>query len=395
VREAAQYIPGVGAAEGAWILRKGVSGLKPEEADAVMRAFKKQGLGLGLVSLGFFNPQAFGGYYTKGERDEKDLKPGELKIFGVTVPHLLSHSPAIEAIQFGATVRRVLDSQKSAGKESDAVEATYQAGKGLAEETPFVDSYLNAGRTFESTKSVSRAAGEFAKGAIIPPDVQRAARYFDRDAQGQEIKRYPQGGRLQRFAQSIETGIPGLRRNVPATKPELNRRTSPSIAVPVPKPPDPAKELKREMKMSSRLNLSGERESANVEDARPDITAEVSKAGASPVTEAEARGIARTVDSLEDHQGEKFLAHLDETRAMGVVGETASRVAEWVASGLGNPKAETVVRAQRILSRERRLRPAQYKRDALSGRYGEVIRDEVEGGYQYPQNRLPSPGVRP
>jgi hypothetical protein len=38
-----------------------------------------------------------------------------MKIFGVKIPHLLAHSPALEAIQFGATVRRVLDSQKSAG----------------------------------------------------------------------------------------------------------------------------------------------------------------------------------------------------------------------------------------------------------------------------------------
>jgi hypothetical protein len=33
-------------------------------------------------------------------------------------------------------------------------------------------------------------------------------------------QRYPQGGRLQRFYQSIETGVPGLRRNVPDVKKE-------------------------------------------------------------------------------------------------------------------------------------------------------------------------------
>jgi hypothetical protein len=222
VREAAQYIPGVGTAEGLGkiIAAKGIRNLKAEDADAVMRAFKKQGVGLGLVAIGFFNPQAFGGYYTKGDRDEKDLKAGEMKIFGVKIPHLLAHSPALEAIQFGATVRRVLDSQKSADKEQDAVEATYQAGKGLAEQAPFIDSYLNAGRTFDNTKSVSRAAGEFTKGAVIPPDVQRAAKYLDTDSEGKPVPRYPQGGRLQRFYQSIETGVPGLRRNVPDVKKE-------------------------------------------------------------------------------------------------------------------------------------------------------------------------------
>jgi hypothetical protein len=52
VREAAQYIPGVGTAEGLGkiIAAKGIKNLKAEDADAVMRAFKKQGVGLGLDS---------------------------------------------------------------------------------------------------------------------------------------------------------------------------------------------------------------------------------------------------------------------------------------------------------------------------------------------------------
>lgn len=218
VIEASSYLPGVGATKGLarLIKARGIDNLSPDEADAVARAFKKQGVGLGLVALGYFNPQAAGGYYTKGERDEKDVKAGEFRVFGVTVPHLLAHSPALEAIQFGATVRRLTDEGK------DAPAATFEAAKGLAEEVPFVDTYLNAGRTFANDKSVRKAAGEFVKGMVVAPDIQRVAKtgipltngaLGDVDAQGQPAKRYSQG-----FTDSILTGIPGLRRTVSDTK---------------------------------------------------------------------------------------------------------------------------------------------------------------------------------
>lgn len=214
VFEASSHLPGVGAAKGLGriILSKGVERMTPEEADYTLRAFKKQLLGLGLLALGFFGYAGVkaGGYYVKGEkRKEGDLQPGEMELFGVRIPRLLSHSPALEAVQWGATVRNVMERMK--GKNGAVAEGLYQATKGLAEEAPFVDAPLRAGETFRDTRSVGKAAGEFAKDALIPPDVQRVAKMRDEDSAGETVRRKPVG-----FVETFEGGVPGLRQNVPA-----------------------------------------------------------------------------------------------------------------------------------------------------------------------------------
>jgi N12 class adenine-specific DNA methylase/2'-5' RNA ligase len=214
VFESSSYLPGVGAAKGLGriLLSKGVENMTEDEADYTLRAFKKQLVGLGLLALGFFGYAAVqaGGYYVRGEkRKAGDLQPGELKVFGVTIPHLLAHAPALEVIQWGATLRNVMTG-RCGTKKGSLTEGLYQATKGLAEETPFVDAPLRAGETFRDTRSVGKAAGEFAKDVTVPPDVQRLARMRDEDSEGEPIKRKADGG-----VEQFESGVPGLRQSVP------------------------------------------------------------------------------------------------------------------------------------------------------------------------------------
>lgn len=200
VAETSSYA--IGAAKAAVAIRKGISNLTSEQADYVMRALKKQGIGAAVLALGYFNPQALGGYYT-GKRKEDDLKAGDMVLFGMHVPHWMSHAPLIEMLHIGATMRRVRDEGGSLG------EATYQAGKGVATQVPFLDQPAKMAKDLGNAESASGYAGGLFRDMTLPPDVQRIARSNDVDENGEKIKRKPIG-----FIENYEMGIPKLRQKI-------------------------------------------------------------------------------------------------------------------------------------------------------------------------------------
>lgn len=207
-----QYTPILGATKALYIMAKGLKSMKPEEADYVMRIMKKQSLGAGLVAMGYFNPQAFGGFYT-GKRKDGDLGTNDVKILGIRVPHFFTHTPLLTMLQLGATIRRVADGD-SKNKTGDASLAT---AKDFAESTPFYDTPKQAIRAMENANNMSQFVGGFARGLIVPTAVSQAAEYFDKDKEGNPIKRSPHS-----VTQGIEEGIPGLRQDVPIKEPEAN-----------------------------------------------------------------------------------------------------------------------------------------------------------------------------
>jgi hypothetical protein len=212
-----------------------LSALRPEEADYVLRAWKKGlGIGLGMTVLGFLRPQNFGGYYQPGEkRDEKDAQAGEIVIGGYHIPRWATHVPLLEAAQFGATIRRVMDAaaqkeMRSPKDRSPVAEGVLAAGKGLTEEIPF---FGLPKQIFQATeggeKGLEKFGGEQVK-SLIPGFVQDYAAYRDKDAKGQPAKRFPQG-----FTDEIKEGVPGLREQVPSSKlePGFQRGVKPSDSV--------------------------------------------------------------------------------------------------------------------------------------------------------------------
>lgn len=212
-----------------------LSALKPEEADYVLRAWKKGlGIGLGMTVLGFLRPQNFGGYYQPGEkRDESDAQVGEIVVVGHHIPRWATHVPLLEAAQFGATIRRVMDAvaqkeMRSPKDRSPVAEGLFAAGRGLAEEIPFFSLPKQISRATEGgEKGLEKFGGEQVK-SLIPGLVQDAAEYRDRDMKGQPVKRYPQG-----FTDAVKEGIPGLREQVPSSKlePGFQHGVKPSDSV--------------------------------------------------------------------------------------------------------------------------------------------------------------------
>jgi len=214
VAEAFTYAAGsvTGSAKVVQALRKGVSDLKPEEADLIMRQLKKGSLGAAVLVLGYLEADNIGGYYQSGTKQKKDAaKYGGLKIFGHDIPRFLVHNPLLEMLQLGATVRKVADSRlHKSDAEPQGIGQGVMAGLlGLVEEVPFVRSMVELAKAFD-TRERGRFIGQNVKEAVVPRILQDAAEKMDQDAAGETVKRKPKS-----VTEYIETGIPGLRQNVP------------------------------------------------------------------------------------------------------------------------------------------------------------------------------------
>jgi hypothetical protein len=205
VAESLRYTP-LGAVEGGLKLaqkrgvegamKRGVANMTPEEADATLRAFKKSSIGMGFIALGFFGYQNVGGYYQRGEkRKEDDVKANEIRLFGVTLPHMLLHNPLIEALNVGASLRRSLtgynDQPLERGK--GVGESIFQTGKSLIKQTPLLEAPGQMYDAMRSSDTAGKKAGEITRSLLVPQLAQRIIKSRDVDAEGKPIPRKPSG----------------------------------------------------------------------------------------------------------------------------------------------------------------------------------------------------------
>jgi hypothetical protein len=217
IAETFQYAIGTvtGSARLGMAFRRGIENMKPEEADLILRDLKKGSIGAAVLLLGYFNPNTIGGYYQPGEKRRKeDVKAGAIRIGGINIPSYLLHNPLLETLQIGATIRRVADSKiRKRDQTSQGIPAGLLAGGlGMAEGVPFVRDTLDLTKLFTPSER-GQFMGEYAKSMLVPQLSQFIANQQDKNSQGDIIKRNP-----QTLTQHIETGIPGLRQNVPAKK---------------------------------------------------------------------------------------------------------------------------------------------------------------------------------
>lgn len=239
VKTTGEYL--AGAVPAARIMMKGIENLSPAEKDAVMRLMKKQSVGLVFLAIGMLNPGNFGGYYT-GKRDEKDVKDGEMRFFGVEIPKWMGHAPLIEVMQFGATVRRLLDADKAKGEIPSVTSAIAQAGVDLTKEMPFVkvpEDVLDAADSKGGKWSKAKQfAANTATSLIVPPDVKKLAKgegplsgvakvlgyKGDVDSEGEVNKR-----RAISFLDQIKVNIPGARETVQLDKEDAQAKARAEI----------------------------------------------------------------------------------------------------------------------------------------------------------------------
>jgi hypothetical protein len=209
VAEAFDYIAGhlVGGFKVRRAFKEGISNLKPEEADTIMRQLKKGSVGSALLLAGYLLPQFIGGYYQRGKKQDDDLKAGDVKAGDSTVSHTLLHNPAIEMLQVGATVRKVAESKaRKADSETQGMGAgIYASAVGLADQIPFIKEMTNIS-TAMSPNDRHKYWGELARSRIEPALLQWIAKQIDKDENSEPVKR-----QTETLTEYLKSGIPGLR----------------------------------------------------------------------------------------------------------------------------------------------------------------------------------------
>ena len=209
----------VGSARLGYHLATGLAHLTPEKADAIMKQLKMGSIGGAFALLGFFNPDMAGGYYQDDERRKSgDVGRGSIRVGGVTIPHLIAHNPVLEAMQFGATVARVMDGTNYAGIHHSTVNhtasvpaAVMAAGSGLAREVPLLetpwrvhDMVTNWGPAGDRVRAY--ALPNF----VVPGAVRDIAAGIDM-IQGVPDRNAKAGGNLG----PLMKALPGLRQTLP------------------------------------------------------------------------------------------------------------------------------------------------------------------------------------
>jgi hypothetical protein len=213
-----------GAEKMAKIIHTGMGELTPEESDMVMRNLKVGSIGGAALLLGFYNPKNVGGFYQENEHRKKgDAEADALKIFGHSVPKFLTEHPIFQAMQVGATFRRVLDAHKH--KDDNVNAATLATVSGLAEGIPLA----NEAKTFtdlfgSDTKKFNKFISNVVKGEVEPSVLQEMAQVTDTKNgavmslnSDNQNKRFPdkKHGLLKYMKQDLMIGIPGARKYVP------------------------------------------------------------------------------------------------------------------------------------------------------------------------------------
>lgn len=201
VGETITYTAGLpaGLARLGFAVSKGLENVSPEEKDIILRTLKKGSIGTAFLLLGYFNPQAVGGYDT-GKRKDSDVDVGGLRLWGWDVPKWLVHNPLMETLQIGATIRRV-----SEEKNKNIGSGIMASMLGLSEEVPFVQTGAQLNKLMGTDQDRQDFLGRMAENTLIPGIVQEAAKWTDSN-----VKRKPEN-----IEQNIEMGIPGLIKNVP------------------------------------------------------------------------------------------------------------------------------------------------------------------------------------
>lgn len=194
---------------------KGIESLTEQEKDIILRNLKKGTLGAAALALGYFNPQNFGGYYQPGKkRDQDDADALGLKIFGQKVPSWLVEAPIYQAMQLGATVRRVKEEMVH-GEENGLGEGLWAAASGLIQDIPFASQPVRIGKLFSNPKERDYYMGELAKSTVDPALISYLAKVTDPADEGNPIRKAlaPENHREtpKTIAEHIKSGLPWLR----------------------------------------------------------------------------------------------------------------------------------------------------------------------------------------
>lgn len=211
-------------AEGlARIIHKGMGKLTPEESDIVLRNLKRGSVGGAALALGFINPKAVGGFYQPGEnRKKNEVNADSFMIDGHKVPMWLTEHPIFQAMQIGATFKRLLEAHKHKDDKYEA--AALGTLSGISQNIPLAEGAKQITEALGGTKKLNTYIASVIKGETIPAFLQQLAIVTDtkdgslfsfEDKNQNERAPNKKHGLGKMIKQTLETGVPGLREDVP------------------------------------------------------------------------------------------------------------------------------------------------------------------------------------
>ena len=238
---------------GETLFRKAVSIMTADEKDYFMRAMKKQTVGLlvGMV-LGWVFYKSFGGFYEKGHRHKPgELKPEEINIDDITLSGTWFHQGLFLQMQAIAMTRHLMEMKADAedkkfekaankGKEYEKEDVNLLTGAlpasaALAEQMPFVSAPLRAYTALQSYQGSRDYAANLLSSILIPQGFKELAKHGD-TYDGVIVPRKTNG-----IADTVQSGIPGLRENLQIDMKKVHRMPLDDLAVIMESAPDGVK----------------------------------------------------------------------------------------------------------------------------------------------------------
>ena len=205
-------------------IRKGLDTLTPNQADLIIRELKKGSIGMAALLLGYMGYQSVGGVYEQGKKPKPgDIKPNAARLFGQDIPENILHAPVINAIQLGATIHQTAE-EKLRKKDPEAQGFTaglLAASWGLADEVPFVQGPHRLFGGLADPRTRQKTLGMEIGSVTIPQAIAWLAQVLDERRETaptnlyQRITGPPAKLRPANVLQSLESRVPGLRKNVP------------------------------------------------------------------------------------------------------------------------------------------------------------------------------------
>jgi hypothetical protein len=192
----------------------------PEQADLILRSFKKGSVGVSMWLLGYYGYQHIGGYYYRDGK-KQEVPPGKINVFGKDVPEFAQHTALVTPMLLGATYHHAQD------EGVDTAHTAMRMGYGMLENLPMMRETSTVARLSEAAigKSGTTGAAEVANfiASLTDPMVLRdVAAATDRSADpnswigSSTTHRKPDAKEfVPRVLEQLELGVPGLRQRVP------------------------------------------------------------------------------------------------------------------------------------------------------------------------------------
>jgi hypothetical protein len=217
---------GIASKEGK--LANGAETLTNQEAEQIMRAFKYGTLGIAIGAYAWTHANQFGGIVNNvgpNAPSNEKLKKGEMELGGVKIAKPLGHGPVATFMNMIADARRMYDksvrnnpNSKWSSLSESAFFSMFVSGLGS------MPTAQAATRFFSPFTTAGQKMGQTVRDMLINGAVQDVAAKMDTNPQPKNFIDFLEAEPIKRspktFQQEVMKGIPGLRNELPSSKPK-------------------------------------------------------------------------------------------------------------------------------------------------------------------------------